>query len=279
MTAKNSSYRIRTTAADGAFFLEYNLFQVFFAWNQERHANASFELHLVLSGTCTVSVKEKTLRLFGGDVLIIPSGAHHMSVSDPGPFRHLSVSFTMDKGIGIFSASADYRLLKADPETLFAAEALIHETTDSRPFREEMLSLLLKELFLHILRSEGLSADEPSPAGNASGDPFDLSRARTDTIDVFFEKHHAENVSEAMLADALHVSVRQLSRILKKNYGMNFSEKLLTARMDHAAWLLRTTDLSISAISEAVGFSSEGNLFRHFRARFGMTPRQYRLGK
>ena len=39
------------------------------------------------------------------------------------------------------------------------------------------------------------------------------------------------------------------------------------------------SDLSISAISETVGFSSEGNLFRQFRARYGMTPRQYRSGK
>lgn len=275
-TAKN---KIRTLAADSSFHLEFNPLQSFSVWNQERHANASFELHVILSGTCTVSVKDISLHLSGGDILVIPSGAHHMSVSDPGPFRHLSVSFTMDKGIGILSASADYRLLKADPETLFAAEALIHETTDSRPFREEMLSLLLKEMFLHILRSEGLSADEPSPAGNASGDPFDLSRARTDMIDVFFEQHHAEHVSESQLAELLHVSVRQLSRILKKNYGMNFSEKLLSSRMDHAAWLLRTTDLSVAAVSEAAGFSSEGNLFRCFRTRFGMTPRQYRLGK
>lgn len=279
MTAKDSSYRIRTTAADGAFSLEYNLFQDFSAWDQERHANASFELHLVLSGACTVSVKEKTLRLSGGDVLIIPSGAHHMSSSDPGAFSHLSVSFTMAEGNGIFSASSDHILLKADAKTRSAAEALIRETTGRSAFREEMISLLLKELFLYILRADELSADTSFAKEGTGSDVFESNRVRTDTIDVFFEKHHAENVSEAMLADALHVSVRQLSRILKKNYGMNFSEKLLTARMDHAAWLLRTTDLSISAISEAVGFSSEGNLFRHFRSRFGMTPRQYRLGK
>ena len=279
MTAKNSAYRIRVAAAEGAFSLEYNPFQEFSAWNQERHANASFELHLVLSGAASVSVGEQALRLLGGDVLIISSGAHHMSASEPGIFEHLSISFTMAKGNGIFSGPPDFRLFAAPAAALAAAGALIRETKAPRPFREEMLSILLKELFLHILRSEGLSAGETPPAENAFGEPFDLGRARTDLIDVFFEQHHAEHVSESQLAEALHVSVRQLSRILKKNYGMNFSEKLLSARMDHAAWLLRTTDLSVAAVSEAAGFSSEGNLFRRFRTRFGMTPGQYRLGR
>ena len=277
--------RIRTTAADGAFSLEYNLFQDFSAWHQERHSNASFELHIILSGTCTVSVREKTLSLSGGDALIILPGNHHMSSSDPGDFSHVSVSFTKADGTRFLPGVSDHFLFRADAETCRAAEALVRESGSLLPFRREMLTLLLQEVFLHVLRQTQASADSSSDSGDLSVSGkntavlFDQSRIRNDLIDEFFEKRHTDNVSEAQLADLLHVSVRQLSRILKKNYGLNFSGMLTASRMDHAAWLLRTTDLSISAISETVGFSSEGNLFRQFRARYGMTPRQYRSGK
>lgn len=276
--------RIRTCAAGGSFRLEYNPSQVFSTWDQKRHSNASFELHIILSGTCTVCVREKTLSLSGGDVLIILPGNHHMSSTGPGDFSHVSVSFAREESTPFLPGVTDYFLLRADAETFRAAGALMKESVSFLPCRDEMLSLLLKETFLCVLRrcsafaagAEGTGA--PQPSGKDPSVLFDQSRIRNDLIDDFFEKRHTESVCEAQLADLLHVSVRQLSRILKKNYGMNFSEMLTAARMDHAAWLLGTTDLSVSAISEAVGFSSEGSLFRLFKSRYNKTPRQYRLG-
>lgn len=270
--------RIRVTAADHSFQLEYNLSQDFSVWDQKRHSNAAYELHIVLSGSCTVSVQENTLHLASGDVLVILPGIHHMSTTGSGGVSHLSVSFA-ETGEARFPAeSTEYLLVRADEEILQSAQSLVLETCRSLPCREELLTLLLQEVFLRVLRKLLPQASSLPVKKKKTGDIFDTSRIRNDLIDDFFEKHHSENVNASLLASTLGVSTRQLSRILRQNYGMGYSEKMNAARMDHAAWLLRTTDLSVSAISEIAGFSSEGNLFRHFRTRFGKTPKQYRLG-
>jgi transcriptional regulator GlxA family with amidase domain len=46
--------------------------------------------------------------------------------------------------------------------------------------------------------------------------------------------------------------------------------------MDHAGWLLRTTDKSIGEICSIVGYNSETTFFKNFRNHYDMTPLQYR---
>ena len=82
-----------------------------------------------------------------------------------------------------------------------------------------------------------------------------------------------------MLADLLHISRRQLVRILQANYGMNFRQKLQKTRMDYAAWLLATTNRQVSDIGQEVGYSSEAAFFKLFKRAFGMTPKAYRSAK
>ena len=86
----------------------------------------------------------------------------------------------------------------------------------------------------------------------------------------------AENVGAEKLAEQLHLSRRQLARVLQQTYGMGFREKLIRTRMDHASWLLRNTQLPVSHIVMKVGYASEAAFFQAFHSRFGTTPRQYR---
>jgi transcriptional regulator GlxA family with amidase domain len=46
--------------------------------------------------------------------------------------------------------------------------------------------------------------------------------------------------------------------------------------MDHAGWLLRTTNKSIGEICSIVGYNSETTFFKNFRNHYDMTPLQYR---
>ena len=49
-------------------------------------------------------------------------------------------------------------------------------------------------------------------------------------------------------------------------------------RLDHAAAALRMSDRAIAAIADEVGLANLGHFYARFRARFGTTPRRYRLG-
>ena len=57
---------------------------------------------------------------------------------------------------------------------------------------------------------------------------------------------------------------------------MTFREKSMRARMDYAAWLLRTTDKCAGEIARLVNYSSEPSFFSAFKRYFGVTPLRYR---
>ena len=95
-------------------------------------------------------------------------------------------------------------------------------------------------------------------------------------IDNFFERNFPEKNGRAVLAEQLHLSKRQLDRILNAQYGMGFQEKLIQTRMDHAALLLRTTEQTVQDIIGAVGYNSVTAFYKAFRDAFSMTPQQYR---
>lgn len=43
-------------------------------WEEKRHCNAQWELHLILEGACRVDLEESVCRLSAGEALLIPPG-------------------------------------------------------------------------------------------------------------------------------------------------------------------------------------------------------------
>lgn len=78
------------------------------------------------------------------------------------------------------------------------------------------------------------------------------------------------------LAERVHMSPRNLSRIFKKECGVTLMEFLADARIDAARRHLESTDLAIKEIAFLCGFDSADNLRRVFSQRLGITPVEYR---
>lgn len=78
------------------------------------------------------------------------------------------------------------------------------------------------------------------------------------------------------LADRFHVSTAYISSLAKKELGCNFSDYLWSLRMEKAKELLKTTNLSVEEISEAVGYLNPSSLRRKFKQETGLTPSQFR---
>lgn len=111
--------------------------------------------------------------------------------------------------------------------------------------------------------------------GNVLEDTLDFEN-RTCIIDRYFQRNYAKQISEDDLAEVLHISRRQLVRILKDSYGKGFRERLLEIWMEQAAWLIKTTGQKTGEIAEKVGYGSEASFYRAFKAYFRLTPAKYR---
>lgn len=79
------------------------------------------------------------------------------------------------------------------------------------------------------------------------------------------------------LAQAVHLSPSQLSRVFVEAYGKTPRAYLTMLRAEHLARLLRETELSIEQASREVGWASRNHAARLFRECVGVTPSRYRL--
>lgn len=79
-------------------------------------------------------------------------------------------------------------------------------------------------------------------------------------------------ISIAELSSQLNISLRQLERLFKAEYGISPVRYYLNRRIEHAHDLLLFTRLSVSEISFASGFSSVEQFCRRYRELKGMGP-------
>ncbi|GAB5519636.1 MAG: hybrid sensor histidine kinase/response regulator transcription factor [Rhodothermales bacterium] len=77
------------------------------------------------------------------------------------------------------------------------------------------------------------------------------------------------------LAEALHLSPRQLRRKLNALLGESPADLLRRLRLERAAQLLTTRTASVSEIAYEVGFKSPSHFASTFRDHFGHTPSDY----
>lgn len=66
-------------------------------------------------------------------------------------------------------------------------------------------------------------------------------------------------------------------RAFKAAYGETPGQYLSRRRIDRAAELLRSADLSVTEVCMLVGFSSLGTFSARFKSRTGLSPRDYRV--
>ena len=79
------------------------------------------------------------------------------------------------------------------------------------------------------------------------------------------------------LADRLGLSIDRTGHVVREEFGVTFSELVASHRLERAAALLRHSDLPIATIALNSGFGDVSSFHRRFKARFGTTPRGFRL--
>ena len=84
------------------------------------------------------------------------------------------------------------------------------------------------------------------------------------------------DLSVGSIAELVGLNQEYLSRIFKRSTGLSLKRYITNEKIKAAKVLLETTDLSVTLISERVGYSSYSNFTRSFRQIAGCTPTEYR---
>lgn len=250
-------------------------------WDGMGHNHAEYELHILLEGAFKVDVEGKSHLLSSGHALIIPPGQYHCPMPDAGKFERFSLCFYMEQEEGelagaLAQAVQNCRIYPATAEVLNICHDIFFEFSQSQIYGDDVMAALLLRLLVCNLRLLNVPVQmQPIRGETALFGKGDYNNM----IDMFFETHLKDTPMADELAALLFVSRRQLSRLLQKNYGMSFREKLLRTRLDRASWLLRHTELSVGEVAAEVGYTVPASFFHVFRDNYGMTPEQYRAAK
>jgi AraC-like DNA-binding protein len=95
-------------------------------------------------------------------------------------------------------------------------------------------------------------------------------------IITYIEENYSKDIYLDEMADRFGTSGSYISRYFKQTVGVNFHRYLSNIRIQEAKKLLRSTDRTISDISEAVGFNNRNIFLRMFKKLEGINPSDYR---
>lgn len=95
----------------------------------------------------------------------------------------------------------------------------------------------------------------------------------------YLSLNFSQEISLPHLADMVHFSDSHLSKVFKKETGTTISQYIAHLRCEHAAQMLRNTELSIQEISNYVGYQDNNYFVKVFKKQYNVTPSQFRSGK
>jgi transcriptional regulator of acetoin/glycerol metabolism len=117
------------------------------------------------------------------------------------------------------------------------------------------------------------TSEKMAPAAQSHGglSPGALRRVRE-----YVETHLSASTDLATMAGVAGLSMHYFARGFKQSAGVTPHHYLTQKRVERAQDMLAHTDLSLSEIALAVGFSDQSHMTRQFRQIVGITPGQFR---
>ena len=247
------------------------------------HWQNSMELIFVKKGSGLVQVGLEPVTARAGDIFVLAPGMLHGLGQLPGEtMEYENIIFEVE----LLGGSSDlcYRryLLPLQSGRL----SLPSRLTPGRPCYDGALGCLrqledvnrdrvlgyelqVKGLLLSLLSLLVAQSDTLPPSENAD-------TRRLKTILQYVTTHYAETLSVAEAAGVCQCSPSHFMRWFRQMTGQSFTEYLNACRLNAAAEALRSTDDTVLAVAERTGFKNLSYFNRAFKARFGLTPREYR---
>jgi two-component system response regulator YesN len=92
----------------------------------------------------------------------------------------------------------------------------------------------------------------------------------------YMREHVEDNISREDVAAHVGLNPAYLSRLFKKETGKNLVDYLIEAKIERGKLLLDTTDMTVSAIAQQVGYANFSHFTKMFKKQYGITPQSYR---
>ncbi len=247
--------------------------------NLTTHTHTYTELFACTKGTIRIATEHDILELLEGDVVIIPAGLAHHKIYDTEFSEWKTAAFSIQQCYVRESCELWNKLSKicinVKPCVFRNVPKLCHKI--SSLYEETSYSVACLPAFRLVLILAELAEKQRvehlrSPIFHKPNQEL----ARTVFLELFLEQNYRTDITMQELANYLHISVRQASRIIKQQYGEPLHKVLMTKRLNAASYLLQSTNDSIEEICYRVGFKKPSIFYVKFQEQYKVTPAEYR---
>ncbi|MGW3472927.1 GlxA family transcriptional regulator [Saccharopolyspora sp. NPDC000995] len=177
--------------------------------------------------------------------------------------------------------AAEHPEVEVDPDPIFIREGSTWTGAGLTACLDLALALVAEdfgqEYALKVARQLVMYLKRPSGQSQFSV-PLETVSAtrRVEELKHHIAEHAAERLTVAGLAEQLHISDRQLTRIFKTELGTTPAAYIESARVEIARNRLEASDDTLEKVAIACGFGTVDTLNRAFRRVLGVTPGEYR---
>lgn len=233
---------------------------------KEKHYHSHWEIYYLVEGVCCFFIDNKSYRLTAGDMALFPPGIIHKANYETPTFSRLLIY--CDSALIPSSVEPVIRRFPVFPrnertcgpiQDIF--ETIRREYSEPDPFSGDLLRSKLTEL-LAIIARESRSAEQPKGETSVVEQAIGYIRSR-----------YMEPISLGDVAGHCFVSREHLSRIFKRETGLNLSEYLMIYRLQKAESLLRENPkIRVAEAAQRCGFNDSNYFSKSFRKLYGYAP-------
>ncbi|MDQ8016234.1 MAG: AraC family transcriptional regulator [Bordetella sp.] len=207
-----------------------------------------------------------------GDIWTIPAGCRYAAMAQGATVRFAEFRVPAELlGGGEMAARVGHR----DAFLHHASARVLRLAQRDDDLGRMALQSLLAAIRLHIADAYLRSRPDATPARRANRAHRFSDRQRQRLAQYIAASMH-ETIRVEALAQVAGVSVAHLMEGFKASFGTTPWQHVLRTRVAEARRLLEATDLSITAIAVAVGFSSPSHFASAFGRHVGASPGAYR---
>ncbi len=238
------------------------------------HSHSFCETHLCTQGTMIYRLADgHDYTINAGDTIFIRENVEHEQVYTSQDARKISMAYRLMENQTVYNRSDKKAIL--DVVVLQQAEPILERY---RLLSEELQALRLgyKEIVGSLLFQIAMEYERQISAAPSEDSVIQRIDRRADEIENFINANLSTNITTTDVADVLHLSKRQINRIVFKEFGTSCCGLIKQLKHKKAQEYLLYSDKSVQDIATTLGYGSVYSFSKFFKSQEGMPPALFR---
>lgn len=240
--------------------------------NHKKHWHNFYEIHLITDGNISEEINGLHYDMEPGWIYFLkPYDVHSYSSEKPVSLYKIQFNIDfLDSNIQTALLNSNPVVEKLDDEkyALFLADIkkLYEDYNINDKYSTQAIRHKLNSIVIGLIRNDSQLKQN-------------IKRKDTELIQASLQYIHSNYTHGIKLIDVANyigLTPNYFCSCFHKQIGQSFKQYLKSLQLNHAANLLRITDMSVNDVCRESGFSALTNFLKDFKTCYGKTPSQYR---